>query len=70
MQGRETGVGPAALELHKQGFFGRAGEVPRTFEGAVSAARTLFLLEEKVIRLLSGTACVFSYKAFIYSVLF
>ncbi len=48
MQGWEAGVGPAALELHKQGFFGRAGEVPRAFEGAVSATRTLFLLEEKV----------------------
>lgn len=50
MQRREAGVGPAALELHEQGFFGRAGEVPRTFEGAVSATRTLFLLEEKKSR--------------------
>lgn len=48
MQGREAGVGPAALELHKQGFFGWAGEVPHTFEGAVSATRALFLLEDKV----------------------
>lgn len=52
MQRREAGVGPAALELHEQGFFGRAGEVARTFEGAVGAARTLFLLEEKIRRML------------------
>lgn len=56
MQGWEAGVGPAALELHKQGFFGWAGEVPRTFEGAVSATRTLFLLEEKV-KITSSNYC-------------
>lgn len=48
MQGWEAGVGPAAFELHKESFFGWAGEVPRTFEGAVSATRALFLLEDKV----------------------
>lgn len=48
MQGGEAGVGPAALELHEQGFFGWTGEVPRTFEGAISATRALLFLEEKV----------------------
>lgn len=62
MQGREAGVRPAALKLYKQGFFGGAGEVSRTFEGAVSATRALLLLKEKIIRLLSGTACVYSIK--------
>lgn len=51
MQRREAGVRPAALELHEQGFFGRAGEVARTFEGAIGATRTLFLLEEKIRRM-------------------
>lgn len=46
MQGREAGVGPAALELHKQSFLGGAGEVARAFEGAVGAAGTLFLLKD------------------------
>lgn len=48
MQGREAGVRPAALELHKQGFLRWAGEVPCAFEGAISATRTLFFLEERV----------------------
>lgn len=48
VQGRKAGVRPAALELHKQGFFGWAGEVTGSFEGAVGATRTLFFLEEKV----------------------
>lgn len=52
VQGREAGVWPAALELHKQGFLGGAGEVARSFEGAVCAAGTLFFLEQKV-----GTVC-------------
>lgn len=55
MQGREAGVRPAALELHKQGFFGWAGEVPRTFEGAVSATRALLLLEE--VKMPSSNYC-------------
>lgn len=46
MQGREAGVGPAALELNKQSFLGGAGEVARAFEGAVGATGTLFLLKE------------------------
>lgn len=46
MQRREAGVGPAALELHKQCFLGRAGEVARAFERAVGATGTLFLLKE------------------------
>lgn len=48
MQGWEAGVGPAALELHKQGFFRWAGEIPCAFEGTISATRTLFFLEKKV----------------------
>lgn len=48
MQGREAGVGPAALELNEQCLFGGAGEVARTFEGAVSAAGALFFLEERI----------------------
>lgn len=46
MQGREAGVGPAALELNKQSFLGGTGEVARAFEGAVGATGTLFLLKE------------------------
>lgn len=45
MQGREAGVGPAALELHEQSFLGGAGEVARAFERAVGATGTLFLLK-------------------------
>lgn len=48
MQGWETGVGTAALELHKKGFFGWAGEIPSTFEGAISTTWALFFLEERV----------------------
>lgn len=51
MQRWEAGVGPAALELHKQGFLGRAGEVARPFEGAVGATGALFLL--KGVKMLS-----------------
>lgn len=46
MQRREAGVGPAALELDKQSFLGRAGEVARAFERAVGATGTLFLLKD------------------------
>ena len=65
VQGREAGVGPAALELHKQGFFGWAGEVPRAFEGAVSATRTLFFLKVKV-EFRSAAACVHNITAYAY----
>lgn len=72
MQRREAGVGPAALELHEQGFFGWAGEVTRTLEGAVSATRALFLLEEKksqdhILQLMSGSAGAYSKKHDSYS---
>lgn len=51
MQRREAGVGPAALELYKQSFLGRAGEVARALEGAVGAAGTLFLLKDSKFKL-------------------
>lgn len=49
MQGWETGVRAAALQLHKQSFFGRTGEVPSTFEGPIGAPRALILLEDMFI---------------------
>lgn len=48
MKRREAGVRPAALELHKQGLFGWAGEVASAFECAVSATGTLLFLKEGV----------------------
>ena len=59
MQGRESGVGPAALELDKQSFFGWAGEVPRTFEGTISATSALILLEE--VEMTSSNYCQVPY---------
>ena len=44
VQRGEAGVGPAALELDKQGLLRWAGEVARSLEGAVRAAHTLLLL--------------------------
>lgn len=49
MQGREAGVRTAALELHKQSFFGWAGEVASPFEGPVGAPGALILLEDAFI---------------------
>lgn len=46
MQRRETGVRTAALELHKQSFFGWTGEVPSSFECPVGAPRALILLQD------------------------
>lgn len=46
MQGWETGVRAAALQLHKQSFFGWTGEVPSPLEGPIGAPRALILLED------------------------
>lgn len=46
MQGWETGVRAAALQLHKQSFFGWTGEVPSPFEGPISAPRAFILLKD------------------------
>lgn len=64
MKRRETGIGPAALQLHKQGFFGGTGEITCAFECAISATRALFFLELQghVIKLLQGPTNMYSKK--------
>lgn len=64
MQGWEAGIRTATLKLHKQGFLWWTGEVSSTFEGAVSATRALFLLEEKV----KFTSSTYSQVLYMYTV--